>query len=166
MQEKFRSATSSARPSLYKLRPDLPPAVDDWVAHALALNREERFQNVRALWLALESALQLDQGRNGFRPRLWSAAKGAVQKLVRGSEPVSPVARAFGGIEPSFTREALARSAYRISAVPEATIELSDADLQPMTATLGATASRPVENTVLVDDADLIVESRRPSDED
>jgi len=164
MQEKFRSATTSARPSLLKFRPDLPLAVDDWVAHALALDREERFQNVRALWLALQSALRLEPGRSQ-RPSFWSAARGAVQKLVRGSEAVSPVALAFGAKEPSFTRDALARSAYRISNVPEATIELSDLDLEPMPPPFKAALLRPVERTIHVDDADLIVDSQRSSDD-
>jgi len=162
MQEKFRSATTSVRPSLRQFRPDLPAAVDGWVTHALALDRDQRFANVRALWSALESALQLDQRASGLRPSLWAAAKGAVQKLVRGAEPVSPVAQAFGAHEPSFTRDALARSAYRISAVPEATIELSESDLKPMPPPLHV---RPGEPTILVGDEELMVESQRTKDE-
>ena len=167
MQEKFLSATTGARPSLLKFRPDLPPAVDGWVVHALALDREERFANVRALWTAFESALRLDQRRSGLRPSFWAAAKGAVQKLVGSPEPVSPVARAFGANEPSFTRDALARSAHRISTVPEATIELSGSDLlQPKPPPLRPARLRPVERTMFVDDADLIVEPLAMEDED
>jgi serine/threonine protein kinase len=39
------------------LRPDLPPAVDDWVKAALAIERDERFVGVRASWNALKIAL-------------------------------------------------------------------------------------------------------------
>jgi len=159
MQEKFLSATTGARPSLRKFRPDLPPEVDAWVLHALALNREERFGNVRALWSALESALHLDRRSSGLRLSFWAAAKGAMQKLVGNPEPAAPVARAFGPSEPSFTRDALARSAYRISAVPEATIELTGSDLQAVPPPLRPAASRPVEQTIHVADADLMVDS-------
>jgi len=162
MQEKFRNATTSIRPSLRQFRPDLPAEVDDWVTHALALDRDERFANVSALWSALESALRLDRRASGLRPSLWAAAKGAVQKLVRGAEPVSPVAEAFGAHEPSFTRDALARSAYRISAVPENTIELSESDLKPMPPPLQV---RPGEPTILVADEELMIESQRTQDE-
>ena len=48
--------TSAPRPSLHALRPDLPPAVDDWVEQALAIDREERFSTVRALLLAFAHA--------------------------------------------------------------------------------------------------------------
>jgi serine/threonine protein kinase len=163
MQEKFLSATTGARPSLRKFRPDLPPEVDDWVQHALALDRDERFGNVRALWSALESALRLDRRR----PSFWAAAKDAMQKLVGNSEPMAPVAlvaRAFGANdEPSFTRDALARSAYRISTTPEATIELTDSDLKPVPPPLRPAAPRPpVEQTIHVGDADLMIDSERP----
>jgi eukaryotic-like serine/threonine-protein kinase len=179
MQEKFLSATTGARPSLRKFRPDLPPEVDGWVQHALALDRDERFGNVRALWSALESALRLDQRRSGLRPSFWAAAKGAMQKLVGNAEPAGPVApiaplapvalvaRAFGANdEPSFTRDALARSAYRISAVPEATIELTDSDLKPIPPPLRPPVPRtPVEQTMHVVDADLMIDSERHEDQ-
>jgi serine/threonine-protein kinase len=48
---------SAPRPSLRALRPDLPPAIDDWVEHALAIEREARFQSVGALWNAFLSVL-------------------------------------------------------------------------------------------------------------
>jgi len=162
MQEKFLSATTGARPSLRKFRPDLPLAVEDWVQHALALDRDQRFGNVRALWSALESALGLEQ-RGAWRPSLWAAAKGAMQKLVGNAEPAAPVARAFGANEPSFTRDALARSAYRVNTIPEGTIELTDGDLEPMPPPLEPPAiPRTVEQTIHVADADLMTESERP----
>jgi len=167
MQEKYVSATTGARPSLRKFRPDLPPAADDWVALALALDREQRFANVSALWSAFESAFRTEQRRSGLRPSFWAAAKGAVQKLVGGSQP-APVARAFGANEPSFTRDALARSAYRISAVPEATIELSVSDLQqsgppPLKRGPLRRGSLPEEQTININDADLLPE--QPKDD-
>ncbi|WP_437722564.1 serine/threonine-protein kinase [Sorangium sp. So ce861] len=51
------AAARGPRPSLYAFRPDLPPEVDAWVARALAVIPEERFQDVRALWSALEPLL-------------------------------------------------------------------------------------------------------------
>jgi len=165
MQEKYLSATTGARPSLLKFRPDLPLAVDAWVTHALALDRDERFTNVGALWSAFEAALRLAQRRSGLRPSFWAAAKGAVQKLVRSPEPVLPVARAFGANEPSFTRDALARSAYRISTVPEATIELNEGDLQPVPPPRRPLL-RPAERTIQLDDADLLFETAPFDDKD
>jgi eukaryotic-like serine/threonine-protein kinase len=53
----MRLCSSAPRPSLHDLRPDLPPAVDDWVKAALAIEREERFVTVRASWNALKTAL-------------------------------------------------------------------------------------------------------------
>jgi serine/threonine-protein kinase len=56
LQQLLVRVTSGPRPSLHALRPDLPPAVDDWVGQALAIEREERFSTVRALLLAFEHA--------------------------------------------------------------------------------------------------------------
>jgi serine/threonine-protein kinase len=53
----MRQCTSAPRPSLHALRPDLPPAVDDWARAALAIERDERFVTVRAAWSALLTAL-------------------------------------------------------------------------------------------------------------
>jgi serine/threonine-protein kinase len=48
----LKIVSSAPRPSLRALRPELPEAIDDWVRYALAIDRAERFQNVRALWNA------------------------------------------------------------------------------------------------------------------
>ncbi|WP_437925766.1 serine/threonine-protein kinase [Sorangium sp. So ce291] len=52
------AAARGPRPSLHAFRPDLPPEVDAWVARALAVVPEERFQDVRALWSALGPLLE------------------------------------------------------------------------------------------------------------
>lgn len=82
LQEKYLQATRAARPSVLAVRPDLPRGADDWVAQALALDREQRFASVRAQWNAFRAAFEVEK-----RPSFWAAAKGAVQKLVRASEP-------------------------------------------------------------------------------
>jgi serine/threonine-protein kinase len=52
-----RMATRGPRPSLHAIRPDLPQAVDAWVARALAIEPKQRFQSVRELWLSLVGLL-------------------------------------------------------------------------------------------------------------
>ncbi len=141
---KFVGTTTAARPSLLKLRPDLPRAIDEWVEVALAIDRDQRFGNVRALWNALLSVLSVEP--RGKRASFWAAAKGAVRRIAGSNSPAlvpipPPVQPLPASSEPSFTREALARSAFRVSssideqprpAAPaaEATIELRDDELQ------------------------------------
>jgi eukaryotic-like serine/threonine-protein kinase len=55
LKEILERVTTAPRPSLHALRPDLDPAIDDWVSLALAIRPEERFDGVRALWNALGS---------------------------------------------------------------------------------------------------------------
>jgi serine/threonine-protein kinase len=50
--EKLKLVTTAPRPSLRKHRPDLPVAIDMWVAQALAIDPEQRFGRVRAMWNA------------------------------------------------------------------------------------------------------------------
>ncbi|MEO7033566.1 MAG: serine/threonine-protein kinase [Polyangiaceae bacterium] len=50
-------AMSGERPSLHELRPSLPRAIDTWVEKALAIDPNDRFQSVRALWTSLEGLL-------------------------------------------------------------------------------------------------------------
>jgi eukaryotic-like serine/threonine-protein kinase len=147
LHEKFLGSTQGARPSLLAHRPDLPAAADEWIAQALAIDRDERFGNVRALWSALLAALGQDPpGRSGS---FWSAAKSAVRKLARG-EQTEPVIEE----QSSYDREALLRSVpaapeptvsigphsdrtielsaseLSVEALPETTLELSDGELE------------------------------------
>lgn len=57
MLEMCEWAQRGTRPSLRKLRPKLPAAIDPWVDKALAIDPADRFQDVRTLWNALEAIL-------------------------------------------------------------------------------------------------------------
>lgn len=48
----LKEVTQGERPSLYALRPDLPPEIDDWVRQALAIDPNDRFVRVGGLWRA------------------------------------------------------------------------------------------------------------------
>ena len=144
LTEKFIGTTTGARPSLLKYRPDLPRSADEWVATALAVDRDQRFGNVRALWNAFLTVFRVTPPQRGKRSSFWAVARGAVQRIARGSDQPAPQPQpAVTSDEPSFTRDALARSAFRISGpssedtapmrpAPEATIELSDDELKPV----------------------------------
>jgi eukaryotic-like serine/threonine-protein kinase len=55
--ELLKKVTTAPRPSLHALRPDLSKNVDDWVQIALAVDRDHRFERVRAMWNALNGCL-------------------------------------------------------------------------------------------------------------
>ncbi|MCA9631170.1 MAG: serine/threonine protein kinase [Myxococcales bacterium] len=57
LKQKLELVCTGERPSLHALRPDLPAAIDDWVAQVLAIQPRHRFSRVRALWVALQEAL-------------------------------------------------------------------------------------------------------------
>lgn len=143
LKDKFLSATTAARPSLLKYRPDLPPEVDEWVRLALAADRDQRFANVRALWNVFLSVFHLSSPSAGRRPSLWAAAKGAVQRLAFGGRqaPEPPRQPALQRDEPSFTREALAKT---VPEPVERTLSMSDSEIA-YEATLGDGPKRPAQ---------------------
>jgi serine/threonine-protein kinase len=51
----LRDVTTAPRPSLVAVRPDLPPAIDDWVVQTLTIDPNQRFQTVQASWRAFRS---------------------------------------------------------------------------------------------------------------
>jgi serine/threonine protein kinase len=165
LKDKLIQTTTSPRPSLRKFRPDLPPAIDDWVATALAVDREARFGSVRALWNAFLETCDVEPPRRG-RGSLWAAARGAVQRIVGSSRPAPPPVPESAPPppeEPSFARDALAKSVFRISAtpsderVPEATMELRDDELLRIAPAPRKPPPPPprVERTISITDADV-----------
>lgn len=167
LQEKFFGTTTGARPSLVARRPDLPAVADEWVAQALAINRDERFGNVRALWSAFLSTFGPEPEAPKRRPSLWASAMNVVEKLARAVEGSPAAPQASAGSEPSATSGVRPASTNappppprRSPAPAEATVELSELDFI-------AVAPRPrrpgVEDTLEVSDAELVVEPRAPA---
>ncbi|HYP90580.1 MAG TPA: serine/threonine-protein kinase [Polyangiaceae bacterium] len=165
VQEKYLRTTSGQHSSLAKARPDLPRGIDDWAATALALDREQRFGNVRALWSAFLAVLHLRAPSNK-PPSIWAAAKGAVQRMVGSNQPAKNEGPSSDN---AYTLAALARSTMNVPPEPtkppvEATIELSDAELaQPALPPARKPPPprrppppRPVEKTLETTDADFV----------
>ncbi|HYJ08982.1 MAG TPA: serine/threonine-protein kinase [Polyangiaceae bacterium] len=169
LKEKLIQTTTSPRPSLLKFRPELPRAADDWVATVLAVDREQRFGSVRALWNAFLAVFDLEPPQRGPRASLWAAARGAVQRIVGGSQPAPPqaVPPPPPPSEPSFAREALAKSVFRISPTPsderapEPTMELRDDELLRVVPPppRKPPPPRPVEKTMSMTDAEIAYEA-------
>jgi serine/threonine-protein kinase len=158
LQEKFVRTMSGVHESLHQARPDLPRAIDDWAASALALDREQRFGNVRALWSAFLGVLQLAAPRE--KPAsLWAAAKGALQKLVGSSQPAR--AAPEPSRESSFTLAALAKSALGLP--PEGERPVTSPPVArvapPRKQPPRKPPPRPVEQTLEMDDADFVVDA-------
>lgn len=156
LRDKFVGSTTGERPKLSTRRPDLPRAADEWVETALAIERDERFQNVRALWNAFLSALDI---KPSFRESFWAAAKGTVKKLAGMGAPAAPAPLERPSerqSEPSFGREALARSVMNLE---ESTLEITPQSLAAPTQrspTSVESAASGVEKTLELSDADLV----------
>ncbi len=57
--ELMQSTLTAERPSLHKLRPELPVEVDEWVKKALAIAPNDRYSKVSEQWTALATILKM-----------------------------------------------------------------------------------------------------------
>jgi serine/threonine protein kinase len=181
LYEKMLGSTKGERPSLHEKRPDLPRDADEWVALALAIDREQRFQNVRALWNAFLATFHVDPPERGKRSSLWAKAAGKARRLVgiadsaRSATPSPATDPTLTPAEPSFITAALRQSMPYVprdftppeTAVPsrENTVELPQ-NAAETTVELGEDefsrappSFRPVEKTLELSGTDLIVEA-------
>lgn len=55
--ELMLAVARAPRPSLHAVRPDLPAAIDPWVAKSLATKAEDRYQSVREMWADFQKIL-------------------------------------------------------------------------------------------------------------
>jgi serine/threonine-protein kinase len=156
LHEKFLGSTKAARPSLLAHRKDLPRDADDWVAEALAIDREERFQNVRAMWNAFLSTFDVQPPKRGKQASIWDTAKRTVQKLA------SAAPRLRGDSdrprEPSYDREALAKSMLPEPApdvTPDFISSPANAPARPKPSAPPRPRPAAVETTVEITDADF-----------
>jgi eukaryotic-like serine/threonine-protein kinase len=182
LYEKMVGSTKSERPSLHAKRPDLPSDVDEWVFLALAIDREQRFQNVRALWNAFLVTFHVEAPERGKRSSLWAKATGKAKRLAgiadsaRSADP--PATADLPAAEPSFITDALRRSLPNAPAdvtaprgpdtSSETTLELPNRAVEPTLELGDAEFSRappsfvPVEKTLEITGKDFVVENTLP----
>ncbi len=70
---KMNAVTTGPRPSVVALRPELSPALDAWMARALAVEPDARFQTAQDFFLAFKAAasgLEPPADASGTRPRV------------------------------------------------------------------------------------------------
>jgi eukaryotic-like serine/threonine-protein kinase len=180
LYEKMIGSTKGERPSLHAKRPDLPRDVDEWVHLALAIDREQRFQNVRALWNAFLATFHVDPPGRGKRPSLWAKAAGTAKRLVGIADSGLPahapnISAPSMGSEPSLVTHALRRSIPHAPPAPmpapvppgkvdpdlpqaaETTLELGDSEFSR-----APPSFRPVEKTLELSAEDFLVEDTEP----
>lgn len=107
---KMRAVTTGPRPSALALNPDLPPSVDAWVARALAIDPNERFQSGPELREGLAAALQ---GAALPRPKPASVPK--PRALVDAQQAFATAFRSAAGLLKRFTAPAAKRTAVPAS---------------------------------------------------
>lgn len=68
-EELFIAATTSPRPKLSVLRPELPEEIDAWVERALAVERDQRYAYIPTLWNELIRIMRNARGPSADRVR-------------------------------------------------------------------------------------------------
>jgi serine/threonine protein kinase len=87
---KMTAVTSGPRPSVIAGRPDLPAAVDAWMARALAIEPSERFQTGSSFFNAFEAALR---GEPWPKDNPESSGVRAISTRSGPAEPTEPTER-------------------------------------------------------------------------
>ena len=171
LYEKMLGSTKSPRPSLAAKRPGLPRDVDDWVELALAIDREQRFQNVRALWNAFLATFHVEpSNRAGKRPSFFERAADKLRGLA-GLSDSAPPREPSSEKEVSFVTAALAGSAMRVPEptppeadraplASEATVELAEKTLELAPPTVRRES--PVERTLELSQTELVPREDTP----
>jgi eukaryotic-like serine/threonine-protein kinase len=185
LHEKFHSSTTAARPSMLRLRPELPRDADEWLAQALAIDREERFGNVRAMWNAFLATFGVAPPNRAKGPSLWASAKRTMGRLAHLSDrpqprpasaaPMPPMnaaptvrssppgPNASTSARPPAQRKLPSAPARPRAPPPEATMEISDSEItEAVTPRLPPPPPPPrgrvVEKTLELSDGDLQLE--------
>ncbi len=142
---KMLAVTSGPRPSATALNPQLPPEVDAWVARALAIDPNERFQSGQALLAALGAALS---GR-AASPR---AASERPRALADAQEALASAFRAAAGLLKRFSAKTDPPPPAQPPAATPATstLWLDSSELEP-----AQPQTAPRQNTVWLDSSEL-----------
>jgi serine/threonine-protein kinase len=67
--ELLEMVTTSPRPKLTAIRPELPADIDEWVARGLAVTRDERYPYVSSMWNDLISILMKGESASAEKTR-------------------------------------------------------------------------------------------------
>jgi serine/threonine-protein kinase len=67
--ELFMKVLKEPRPKLTTFRPDLPVEIDTWTEHALAVNRDQRYPYITAMWNELLRVVMSGTGPSAERAR-------------------------------------------------------------------------------------------------
>ncbi len=143
--KKMLAVTTGARPSAVALQPGLPKAVDAWVARALAIDANDRFQSGQELREALAAALQ---GQALPKPKPSAVAK--PRALVDAEQAFAVAFRAAAGLLKRFTQP--------VSAAPPAPAPPAPAPAEPAPPAAAPAAPEPVakpNNTLWLDSKEL-----------
>ncbi|HEY3233458.1 MAG TPA: serine/threonine-protein kinase, partial [Polyangiaceae bacterium] len=117
LPEMLKLATSATRPSLLTFRPALPPDIDAWVKQALAVEPDERFRSVRALWNSLHDILLPGQPLTSSEPEprpepkpARARPRGLAAALRKAADKAADVVRRLAGSEEAPTDQSGATS--------------------------------------------------------
>jgi serine/threonine protein kinase len=162
---KMLAVTTGPRPSALALNPSLPPAVDAWVARALAIDPQARFQSGPELRDALAAALA-----GNALPKPKPAAGAKPRALADAQQAFAAAFRSAAGLLKRFTTPVLPKTdAPAAKPAPEPvttnrnTLWLDSSELEPVagkrnTLWLDSSELEPVagkRNTLWLDSSEL-----------
>jgi eukaryotic-like serine/threonine-protein kinase len=140
---KMRAVTTGPRPSALALNPGLPPSVDAWVARALAIDPNDRFQSGPELREALAAALQ---GAELPKPKPSSLPK--PRALVDAQHAFATAFRSAAGLLKRFTTPATEKTAVSASQPPAKASPITD-QVPPLASPVSPAAVPAAKNNTL-----------------